>query len=132
LFNRQIEETQASPDREAIGRDLKGGVSEKEVEVIAPPRMGDDSEGLLLGTPPLAIDRKPADHFGSNDKVFCRLSIPSERRASGFKRREAKTKVQTVKTRASEERRRPRSKQRRRRQAKRVEDQGPNNEDEGK
>ena len=74
----QIDETQALLDREAIGRDTKGGASEEEVEVIAPPRMGNDSEGLLLGTPPLAIDRRLADHFGSNDKVFCRLSILSE------------------------------------------------------
>ena len=53
--------------------------------------------------------------FRSNDKVFCRLGILSERRALGFKRRGAKTKVQ----------------QRRRRRAKRGEDQGPNSEDEG-
>ena len=64
----QIDETQALLDREAIGRDTKGGASEEEVEVIAPPRMGNDSEGLLLGMPPLAIDQRPVDHSDPTTK----------------------------------------------------------------
>ena len=56
LFNRQSNETLASTDSEAIGRSPKGGASGEEVEVIAPPRMDNDSEGLLLGTPPSVID----------------------------------------------------------------------------
>ena len=61
LFNRQFKETQASPDREAIGRGPKGGTSGEEVEVIAPARMDNDFEGLLLGTPPSTINQRPAD-----------------------------------------------------------------------
>ena len=36
-------------DREVIGRGPKGGALGEEVKVIAPPRMGNDYEGLLLG-----------------------------------------------------------------------------------
>ena len=68
LFNRQFKETQASPDREAIGRGPKGGTSGEEVEVIAPPRMGNDSEGLLLGAPPSAINRRPARNLNATTR----------------------------------------------------------------
>jgi hypothetical protein len=61
LFNRQFKETQASPDHEAIDRGPKGGASGEEVEVIAPPRMDNDFEWLLLGTPPSAINQRPTD-----------------------------------------------------------------------
>ena len=40
----------------------------EEVEVIAPPRMGNDSEGLLLGAPPSAIDRRPARNLNATTR----------------------------------------------------------------
>ena len=66
--------TRFSPRPEAVGRGPKGGASGEEVGVFAPPRRANDSDGLLLGTPPSAIDR----------------------RASGVKRRGAKTKARRL------------------------------------
>jgi len=68
LLNRSIEKTQALTDREAIGRSPKGGASGEKVEVIAPPRMGNDSEGLLLGVSPSAIDRRPAHNLNATTR----------------------------------------------------------------
>ena len=94
--------------------------------------MDNDFEGLLLGAPPSAIDRRPRAQFGFNDKVFCPLGKLSNRRTSSFERRKAKTSTPKAKTKASEERRRPARRRRRRRQAKRDEDQRAEGEDEGK
>ena len=55
-------------NREAIGRGPKGGASGEEAEVIAPPRMGNDSEGLLLGAPPSAINRRPARNLNATTR----------------------------------------------------------------
>jgi len=55
-------------NREAIGRGTKVALREKEVEVIAPPRMGNDSEGLLLGEPPSAIDRRPTHNWNATTR----------------------------------------------------------------
>ena len=55
-------------DREAISRGSKVGASGEEVEVIAPPRMGNDSKGLLLGAQPSAIDRRPARNLNATTR----------------------------------------------------------------
>ena len=118
--------------------------------------MGNDSEGLLLGAPPSAIDRRTSRN---SHRVVERLRAPGEDRfAIGDdeeKQREAKTKAHAAKTvvpqakskrseegrrsrrirrrpwrhKRSEERQRPR--RIRRREPKRGEDQGAYDEDQG-
>ena len=87
----------------------------KEVEVIAPPRMGNDSEGLLLGAPPSSIDRRPARNLnattrspaGSASRAVEGLQVSGEDRgATGEdeeKRREAKTRAPTAKSKTRRE-----------------------------
>ena len=74
--------------------------------------MGNDSEGLLLGAPPSAIDRRPARNLnattrsppGSASRAVKGLQASGEDRfATGEdeeKRREARTRAPRAKTRA--------------------------------
>ena len=75
LFNRQFKETQASPDSEAVGRGPKGGASEEEVKVMAPPRMDNDFEGLLLGSPPFGHRSKAHGPSESEDGPFAKRRV---------------------------------------------------------
>ena len=111
--------------------------------------MGDDSEGLLLGAPPSAIDRRPTRNLnattrspaGSASRAVEGLQASGEdrgaigedeeeRRVTKTEAPTAKTEAPQAKTKTSEEWRRPRrirrrSRRQRRRQrsAKRGEDQ---------
>ena len=125
-------------DRKAIGRSPKGGALGEEVEVIATPRMGDDCEGLLLGAPPSAIDRRPTRNLNATTRSpglasraveglqasgedrgaygedrFATGEDEEKRRVTKTEAPTAKTEALQAKTKTSEEWRRPRRLRRR-------------------
>ena len=125
LFNRQFKETQASPDHETIDRGPKHGASGEEVEVIAPPRMDNDFEGLLLGTPPSAINQRPTDRRSLRTD-----HSPSEgSKSSGEDIRRSQAKSQNSQAKTSGEAKRRAKAVRRRHLAKLSEEQKASGKD---